>query len=112
MSNIKQLFNIIGFQFCWWVCVLGVKFQYPLLGPFLMAIFILIHILYISQNNNENIFIVLVSILGAFIDTAFLNTSLIFYNGLTINYFAPFWIIAMWAGFSTTINHSISLVKK
>ena len=103
----KNLFNIIGFQGCWWACVLGVKYNFPYLGPILMSFFLIIHFLYYTFNDKEYIFIALSALLGTIVDSLFLNTQLIQYNGLTFNFLAPFWIIAMWAGFGATVNHSL-----
>ena len=107
----KNLFNIIGFQGCWWACVLGVKYDFPYLGPALMSFFLIVHFLYYILNYNEYIFIVISTFLGTIVDSLFLNTGLIEYNGLTFNFIAPFWIIAMWAGFSATVNHSLSWLE-
>ena len=107
----KKIFNIIGFQACWWACVLGVKYSLPYLGPILMSIFLIIHFLYYTLNHNEYIFIAISTLLGTLVDSLFLNTNLIQYNGLTFNFIAPLWIIAMWAGFAATVNHSLIWLK-
>ncbi len=108
MSYFKKLFNIIGFQVGWWACVLGVQNGYSYLGPVVISIFLITHLALNKGNRGEIVFIETVGILGTLVDTAFLLTSLITYHGLTFSYFAPFWIIAMWLGFSATINHSLA----
>ena len=108
MSYFKKLFNIIGFQVGWWACVLGVQNGYAYLGPVVISIFLITHLVLNKGNRGEIVFIETVGILGTLVDTAFLLTSLITYHGLTFSYFAPFWIIAMWLGFSATINHSLA----
>ena len=107
MDKIKNLVNIIGFHLGWWACVLAVQAGIPYLGPIVMTLFLFIHILFFKLNQSEFFFIALVSLFGAFIDTAFLQASLIEYRGLTFDLFAPFWIISMWAGFAATLNHSL-----
>jgi len=108
MSHFKKMFNILGFQMGWWACVLGVHYGYTYLGPLVMSIFLITHLVLTGNNRSEIILIETVGVLGALVDTAFLLTSLITYQGLTFSYFAPFWIIAMWLGFSATINHSLA----
>ena len=61
-----------------------------------------------GNNRSEIFFIGFVGFLGAIVDTAFLQSSLIIYRGLTLSFCAPLWIIAMWVGFAATINHSLS----
>jgi len=108
MSSFKKLFNIIGFQLGWWACVLGVQNGYAYLGPLVMFIYLVIHLVLTGSNRSEMIFIVIVGSLGALVDTAFLQSSLITYQGLTFTFLAPLWIIAMWVGFSATLNHSLA----
>ena len=108
MTLFKKLFNIIGFQAGWWACVLGVQNGYAYLGPLVMSIFIIIHIALTGNNRSEIIFIIAVGLIGLLVDTALLQSSLIAYEGLTFSFIAPIWIIAMWMGFSATLNHSLS----
>ena len=108
MKILKKSFNIIGFQLNWWACVLGVQNGYTYLGPISMILFLIIHIAFTEKKWSEINFIITIGFLGAIVDTTFLLTSLITYQGLTFSYFAPFWIIAMWLGFSATINHSLA----
>ena len=107
MSSFMNLFNIIGFQLGWWVCVLGVQNGFPYLGPVVMSVYIIIHLRLTGSNRYEMIFILTVGLIGALVDTAFLQSSLVIYQGLTLSSFAPLWIIAMWLGFSATLNHSL-----
>ena len=107
MSNYKKLFNIIGFQSSWWACVLGVQNGYIYLGPSMMIFFLITHLMLNGNNRSEIIFIIIVGLLGSFVDTIFLQSSLIIYEGLTLSFFAPLWIISMWLGFAATINHSL-----
>jgi len=108
MLYFKKLFNIIGFQVGWWSCVLGVQNGHAYLGPVVISIFLITHIALNEDVRDEIVFIETVGVLGALVDTSFLLTSLITYQGLTFAYIAPFWIIAMWLGFSATINHSLA----
>ena len=108
-----KLFNIAGFQIGWWICILGVKNNLIYIGPLFMLIFIILHLFFISKLKKEYKLIISGSILGIFIDGSFKLTGIIDYVGDSNNSFlAPLWIIAMWAGFSATINHSLFWLKK
>ena len=104
----KKAFNILGFQLAWWSCVLGIQNGYSYFGPIIMAVFLSVHLIFFKLNGSEIVFIGAVGIIGAMVDTAFLQLSFIEYRGLTVPYFAPLWIIAMWLGFAATLNHSLS----
>ena len=104
-----KVFNILGFQICWWICVLSAKTQMIYLGPFFMTIFIMIHFWKFTDNINEVKLIVIFGILGTIIDSMFMYFGILSYNGLYSEdiLIAPLWITAMWCGFSATINHSM-----
>ena len=109
----KKIFNIVGFQFSWWCCVLGVKSGLTYLGPFLMLVFLMVHMIRFIDNSSEIKLIILFGILGTLIDTGMAYFGILIYQG---TYFAdtimaPLWITAMWCGFSATINHSLSWLR-
>ena len=108
MLKYKNIFNIIGFQTGWWACVLGTKNGYPHLGPLVMLIFLSIHFARLEIRNKELLFATLVGLIGTFVDTVFLQTNLIEYQGVYTDNIAPLWITAMWIGFAATINHSLA----
>tara|TARA_S200000501_G_C20866436_1_gene762075 strand:+ start:179 stop:688 length:510 start_codon:yes stop_codon:yes gene_type:complete len=103
----SKLFNIIGFQSCWWACVLGVVNDLQYLGPILMSVFLLIHLLFFKKNNKEIHLILGVGLFGVLVDTIFLNLNIVEYEYPISNLIAPLWIIYMWLGFASTINHSL-----
>lgn len=106
--NAKNIFNILGFQLSWWACVIGAQRGYIYFGPLVMAIFLAVHLFLTGRNRSEINFIAVVGLLGILVDTAFLHSSFIFYEGRTFSSLAPLWIIAMWLGFSATLNHSLA----
>ena len=105
----KKLLNIIGFQFSWWGCVLGVKYGAIYLGPILMVIFLIIHFHYFSYKNNEIKLVILFGIIGTMIDSSMAYAGILRYSGTytSTTIIAPLWITAMWCGFSATVNHSL-----
>jgi len=106
--NVKNIFNILGFQLAWWTCVLGVQKGYFYFGPAVMAFYLAVHLFLTSRNRSEINFIIAVGLVGLLVDTAFLQSSFIYYEGLTLSSLAPLWIVAMWLGFSATLNHSLA----
>lgn len=102
-----NLFNIFGFQASWWCCVLGTQNGFPLLGPLVMLLFIIIHFKYVAYSFDELKLIIIGSSLGVLVDGSYKFSGLIFYMGDSFNLLPPLWIIAMWAGFCSTIRHSL-----
>ena len=107
----NKLFNIIGFQGCWWACVLGVTNEIQHLGPVLMTIFLIIHFLFFTINKNEIYFILILGFIGLLIDSIFLNCSIVNYEYPISTSIAPLWILYMWLGFAATVNHSMYWLK-
>jgi len=109
----RKIFNAFGFYFSWWMCVLGVvKFNFPYLGPIVMLFYIVSHLLMIKNKKKESILLLLAGIFGLVVDSLKSFSGFITYNGIFVENFAPLWIIAMWIGFSATINHSGDWVKQ
>lgn len=110
----KNLFNLIGFQVSWWLCILGTNYQFPYIGPLSMLVFLLIHFLYYRVDKKELILILLVLLIGTLIDTLFAYSGMIDYKGVYSSsiLLAPLWITAMWAGFASTVNHSMAWLKE
>tara|TARA_B110000014_G_C20026765_1_gene533013 strand:+ start:593 stop:1114 length:522 start_codon:yes stop_codon:yes gene_type:complete len=108
----KNIYNMVCFQIGWWICSIGAKNEQFYLGPIFMLFFIALHIMCISENKWEIILIICGSIFGIVVDTSLIYFNIINYQDTFSNFtLAPLWIIAMWAGFCTTINHSLGWLK-
>ncbi len=108
----KKIFNILGFQISWWICVLGAANNLEFLGPFIMLLFLIIHLFFFSQKSEIKL-IIFFAFTGTLIDTLIVYTGALGFEGLYHNnkIIAPLWITAMWCGFSATINHSMAWLK-
>lgn len=107
--NKKLLLNTLCHQIIWWSSVLGAIYSIPYLGALAMIPVIAFHLLYMSTMKNEFVLIVIVAILGTFLDTLFNIFGVIDYSG-TYNFaewLAPIWITSMWVSFATTLNYSL-----
>jgi len=100
--------NIIAFQIGWFACVLGAANALPLLGPAVVAGAVALHLSRSSRPAQELALIVVAGVLGAVWDSALVATGWILYpSGNLISGFAPYWIVAMWMLFATTLNVSL-----
>ena len=112
--NNKILFNIIGFYVCWWISIYAAAKQNYYIGPIFVIIFLFIHIKKVINYNREIFFLLICYLIGFLIDTVFLRSGIIYYNGfLSENYnLAPFWVTGLWVCFGASISHSFKWVKR
>jgi hypothetical protein len=106
--------NVLGFNAAWWACLLGAKYSVPWLGPLIMAYYLLFHFRYLGYGNRELLFILIIAVAGTFIDGMKFFSGFITYKGgwSGIEWLAPLWITAMWAGFAALVNHSLKWLKR
>ena len=109
----KNIFNILGFNFSWWACVLGAAKGFSYAGPVAMLVFLVLHFYINSFDSSEIKLIIIFAFLGTLIDTLMVYTGMLSYNGLYEEniIIAPLWITAMWCGFAATVNHSMAFLK-
>ena len=108
MRFVFFIYNVLGFKACWWACVLGAVNGQKYLGPVLVLLYLAIHIYYLPQESrpSEINLLLFAAIFGTLADSLLLNLGLLIYKGTTFSFLAPFWITAMWVGFTATLNHS------
>lgn len=108
----RTLFNLAAFQAGWFSCVLGAANGYPLTGPLVVLGVVAIHLAMAARPERELMLIVLAGMLGALLDSALLRTGWLTYpNGMIWAGTAPYWIIAMWLSFATTLNVSLRWLR-
>lgn len=103
--------NFIGFQIGWFACVIGAAQGYTLL-PVLCALFIVTFHL-VRNSSYAELFIVLsASVIGFVWESLIVNSGWLSYpvTGFSSG-FSPVWLVAMWALFATTINHSMAWLR-
>ena len=111
--NNKILFNIIGFYLCWWISIFGAANNNNFIGPIFVLIFLLVHFLYVVNQKNEIIFILICFFIGLFVETCFLKFNVIDYRGYLPNKFniAPLWVVFLWMCFGSSISQSFKWAK-
>jgi hypothetical protein len=91
------LFNIAAFEIAWFSSVFGGAREMPWLGPVAVLIVLAVH-LHVARKPFEEVLLVLsCALIGATFDSVLVAAGWVSYKaGLFSNYFAPYWIIAMW----------------
>ena len=108
----RLLLNFLAFQVGWFSCVLGAANGYPLLGPIAVFMAATLHLALAYKPRRELVLILLAAVIGALFDTLLLQTGWLTYvNGMLWAGTAPYWIVAMWLLFATTLNVSLRWLR-
>jgi hypothetical protein len=104
--------NVAAFEIAWFSSVFGGAQHMPWLGPVTVLIVLAFH-LHAARKPFEEVLLVLIcALIGAGFDSILVATGWVTYKaGLFSNYFAPYWIIAMWMLFATTLNVSMRWLR-
>ena len=107
-----KLINFVTFQVGWFACVLSAAHNMPWLGLLLVTVIVVLHVQRASRPAHEARLIFLASLFGAVFDSLLVTSGWVQYaSGMVHANLAPYWIIAMWALFATTLNSSMSWLK-
>ena len=108
----RTLINFFAFQVGWFSCVLGAANGLPWLGVLVVCLIVSLHIRSADQPAHEIQLLVLSVILGLVFDSLLVSSGWVRYpSGMMVAGIAPYWILAMWALFSTTLNLSMAWLK-
>ena len=104
--------NFVLFQVAWLACVLGGAQGYPWVGPLVVAAVVGYHLSRARDTGSEAALLVVAAGLGAVFDTLLVATGwLVYPSGQWHPLLAPYWIVAMWVAFATTLNVSLDWLK-
>jgi len=107
------LVNFLMFQMAWFACVLGGAHQLPWVGPAMVAVVVAVHLGRVPDARAESALLVIAAVIGAVFDSALVSTGwLVYPSGQMASYLAPYWIVAMWVAFATTLNVSLHWLKR
>jgi hypothetical protein len=97
--------NIVAFKIGWVASIIGAANQLPLLGPAVVLMAIAIHLHHVYDTSRELLLILSTGIIGAIWDSVMVAAGWLSYpSGTVVAGFAPYWILAMWMLFATTLN--------
>jgi len=108
----KVILNFVLFQVAWFSCVLGAANQIPWLGLLVVLAIVAGQLFFAPQPSKELLLLISAAIIGAVVDQGFLMGSIVQYQShgwsSTI---VPVWIVALWIGFSSTLNVSLRWLR-
>lgn len=107
----RMLANIIGYQGVWFAAVLGAAHGRWWTGVAAAVAFVLAQ-WFASHDRASDARLVLCALLaGVLLDGTLAAVGVMRYASPQPGAFAPAWILAMWAAFAMTINHSLAFLK-
>jgi hypothetical protein len=108
MSGNKVLYNIVGFQIGWFACVYFAAQDQAIFGVAISLLVVLVHFALTENKYAALLLLIVVTIYGSLWDSYLtINKILVFNSGMINENLAPYWIMTMWALFSTTLNVSL-----
>lgn len=109
----SKLVNFIGFQLCWFACVLGAARGYAWLGPLAVLLWSAWCVRVAPRPAREASALVAVGALGALVGAVELGLGwLEFLGRAAAPGLAPAWILALWVAFATTFESSLQWVTR
>lgn len=108
----RAVVNFVAFQAGWFSCVLGAANGVPLIGLAVAAGAVLLH-LHLARDGAAELRLLLIAVLiGLVFDSVLASLGWVRYpSGVLVPGLAPYWILAMWAIFATTLNVSMSWLR-
>ena len=104
----KVVANFIAFQIGWFSCILGAANGLPWFGPIVCLVLITLHLRMVDFPRRELQLILSAIGIGVILDSFFVITGWLNYpNGILLTGTAPYWIVALWAIFASTLNVSM-----
>ena len=108
----KIVLNFIAFQVAWFACVLGGANDRALAGTMVVGAVIGLHLALAQRPMPEALLIAVVAVIGLVWDSGLVALGLMSYpTGNFAPGLAPYWIVAMWALFATSLNLSMAWLK-
>lgn len=100
--------NAIMFQLGWFACILGAAHDLPWAGALAALAIVGWHLARAVRPTREFALTALAASTGVAFETALMQTGWVrFDTGLLMSGVAPFWMVALWALFATTLNVSL-----
>jgi|LakMenE01Jun11ns_1017448.scaffolds.fasta_scaffold9864349_2 hypothetical protein len=111
-SGSKIILNAVVFQAAWFACVLGGANDLALAGTLTVIGVIAMHLALAQRAMPEALLIAAATAIGLVWESAVVASGLIRYTtGNLVPGLAPYWIVAMWALFATSLNLSMAWLK-
>lgn len=107
-----MLLNIVLFQLGWFACVLGAANGYAREGAIAAALIVALHIARAARPGREAALAAVAALLGFVFESVLVQADWVrFEAGVLLEGAAPYWMVALWALFATTLNESLRMLQ-
>lgn len=105
---LKLVLNVLAFKVTWLACVVGAANGIAWAGPLFWLGFFLFQRGVLGSPRGEWKLAASIAALGFCVDSLYVLTGLVAFDAPWPSAFlAPIWIVAMWANYALTLNHSM-----
>jgi len=112
LDSVTLVANVALFQAGWFACVLGAAHGLPWIGVIAAAVVVAWHVARAARPAIELRLVGVAVAAGALFETVLVQSGWIsFPGGMLIDGIAPYWMVAMWALFATTLNVSLRWLR-
>ncbi len=112
MERMLIAVNLVLYQLGWFACVLGAAHGMPWLGALAVTLIVGWHLARAAQPKRELALIAVAATLGALFDTLLIQSGWVrFDTGVLVPGTSPYWMVALWANFATTLNVSLRSLR-
>ncbi len=105
--------NVILFEAGWFACVLGAAHGAPWAGALVTVAVVGWHVARATRPKLELALVIAAAVVGAAFETALIQAGLVRFDaGVLVDGIAPYWMVALWALFATTLNVSLRALRE
>jgi hypothetical protein len=113
LANKNNIINAVGFQLVWFVCVQGNDLN----AAVAVVSMLVVHLMTFRTDFKILIGLIVFSLVGYLGDGIIATLFNLNYLGSLdynddLNFLAPIWLLGLWIGFATTLNHSMQWLFK
>ncbi len=107
------IINLSLFKAGWLACVFGAAAGMPLIGVAAVLLAATVHLLMSEDARSESLLLLLAVALGLSWESTLVSAGVVSYEvGNVLPGIAPYWIVAMWVLFATTLNSGMRWLRK
>ena len=105
--------NLVLFKLGWVACVMLAAAGQPVMATLVVAAVVVAHLATVPVKSKESMLLVAAAVIGMTWESLLVRFGIVSYPGYTVAAaLAPYWIVAMWVLFATTINHGLRWIKR
>lgn len=108
----QRIINIVGFQACWFACVMSAAAGHPWLGVWCIGAMVVFQLERVRGWKRDFLLLLGSAVLGYVADSLLVFWGVMVFPPQTWQGGpSPLWMIALWVNFTVTLNYSLSWVR-